>query len=178
MAMARIGELVENLKKRGRLATESAAVVWGASTPLEKVVRGTLENIEDLIKNHDRELPGLFMVGETTQFALVKKWSALLDERILLLCQPYLRSDLEAEILAYGGRPVAAPPILKLEGVEVTKPNFDTVLITDEKIAANFISCWGAFDQDSTIQGQDGRAMIHKLAQERVSERVEIGNGF
>ena len=172
MAMARIGELVENLKKRGRLATEAAAVVWGASTSSQEVVRGTLGNIEELIKNRDHELPGIFMVGETTRFALSEKWSALLGERILLLCQPSLRPELEAEILAYGGQPVAPPPLLKLEGVETTSPDFDTVLITDEKIATAFSDRWGEFDQDSTRRGQDGREMICQLAQERVNERV------
>ncbi len=173
MAMARIGELVENLKKRGRLATEPAAVVWGASTPSQEVVRGTLGDIEELVKNHDRELPGLFMVGETTVFSLNNKWSALLGERILLICQPFLRPQLEAEILAYGGQPVAPPPMLKLEGVEVRKPDFDTVLILDEKIAGDFSARWGEFDQESLYCGEDGKAMIQRLALERVSGRLK-----
>ena len=173
MAMARIGELVENLKKRGRLATEPAAVVWGASTPSQEVVRGTLEDIEELVKNHDRELPGLFMVGETTVFSLTDKWSALLGERILLLCQISLRPQLEAEILAYGGKAVAPPPMLELEGVEVRKPDFDTVLILDEKIAADFSARWGEFDKESLRCGEDGRTMIRVLALERVSERLK-----
>ncbi|MEA1921885.1 MAG: hypothetical protein U9N63_04450, partial [Pseudomonadota bacterium] len=105
------------------------------------------------------------------------KWSALLGERILLLCQPSFRSKLEAEILAYGGQPVAPPPLLKLEGVEVSNPDFDTVLISDEKIATAFSDRWGEFDQDSTRRGQNGREMIRKLAQERVSEKLGMGIG-
>ncbi len=175
MAMARIGELVENLKKRGRLATEPAAVVWGASTSSQEVVRGRLGDIEDLVKNRDHELPGIFMVGETTRFALTEKWSALLGERILLLCQPSAKAQLEAEILAYGGQPVAPPPLFKLEGVEVTSPNFDTVLILDEKIATAFSEHWGEFNHDETRRGHDGREMICQLAQERICERVEMG---
>ncbi|MEA3348382.1 MAG: uroporphyrinogen-III C-methyltransferase, partial [Pseudomonadota bacterium] len=175
MAMARIGELVENLKKRGRSATEAAAVVWGASTSSQEVVRGTLEDIEELIKDRDHELPGLFMVGETTRFSLTKKWSALLGERILLLCQSSVRPQLEADILAYGGQPVAPPPLLKIEGVEVTNPDFDTVLILDEKIATAFSDRWGEFNHDSIRRGHDGREMICRLAQERVRERLEIG---
>ena len=173
MAMARIGDLVENLKKRGRSATEPAAVVWGASTSSQKVVRGTLGDIEELIKNHDHDLPGLFMVGETTRFKLTEKWSALLGERILLLCQPLLRPQLEAEILAFGGRPVVPPPMLELEGVAATKPDFDTVLILDEKIANDFIARWGEFNHESSRRGEDGRKMIRMLALERVSERLK-----
>ena len=173
MAMARIGELVENLKKRGRLATEPAAVVWGASTPSQEEVRGTLGNIEELVKDHDRQLPGLFMVGETTRFSLTNKWSALLGERILLLCRPFLRPQLEAEILAYGGKAVAPPPMLELEGIEIKKPEFDTVLILDEKIAHNFRARWGEFDQQLSRRGDDGRAMVRKLALERIRERLE-----
>ena len=175
MAMARIGELVENLKKRGRLATEPAAVVWGASTSSQEVVRGSLGDIEELIKDRDHELPGLFMVGETTRFTLTEKWSALLGERILLLCQPSARTQLEAEILAYGGQSVAPPPLLKLEGVETTRPDFDTVLILDEKIATAFSDRWGEFDHNKTRRGHDGRKMICELAQERVRERVRTG---
>ena len=175
MAMARIGELVKNLIKRGRLATEPAAVVWGASTSSQEVVRGTLEDIEELVKNCDRDLPGIFMVGETTRFKLTETRSALLGERILLLCQPSLRTQLEAEILAYGGQPVAPPPLLDLEGVKVSSPDYDTVLITDEKIADTFVARWGEFNHDSSRRSQNGREMICKLAQDRVSERVEIG---
>ena len=178
MAMARIGELVKNLEKRGRSATEPAAVVWGASTPSQEVVRGTLGDIEELVKNHDRELPGLFMVGETTRFRLTEKWSALLGERILLLCQPLLRPQLEAEISAFGGRPVAPPPMLELEGIEVSKPDFDSVLILDEKIASDFSARWGEFNNDSSWRGEDGRGMICKLAQKRVCERLEMGIGL
>ena len=173
MAMARIGELVENLKKRGRLATEPAAVVWGASTSSQEVVRGSLGDIEELIKYRDHELPGLFMVAETTRFGLTKKWSALSGERILLLCQPSARAQLEAEILAYGGQPVSPPLLLKLEGVEPTSPDFDTVLITDEKIATAFSEHWGEFDNVSTKRGQDGREIIRRLAQERICERLK-----
>lgn len=178
MAMARVGELVANLLKRGRLETEPAAVVWGASTSSQEVVRGRLGDIEELIKNRDHELPGIFMVGETTRFSLTEKWSALLGERILLLCQPSVRPRLEAEILAFGGQPVAPPPLLKLEGVEATSPDFDTVFITDEKIAAAFSNRWGEFDQNSTRRGKDGREMVRKLAQERISEKNETGMGL
>lgn len=173
MAMARIGKLVESLKKRGRPATEPAAVVWGASTSSQEVVRGTLGNIEHLIKDHDRQLPGLFMVGETTRFSLTDQWSALLGERVLLLCRPLLRTQLAAEVLAFGGLPVAPPPMLNFEGVEIRKPVFDTALILDEDMARDFRTQWGEFDRKSSRQGEDGRALIRKLALDRVVERVE-----
>ncbi len=175
MAMARIGELVENLIKRGRLVAEPAAVVWGASTSSQEIVRGSLGDIEELIKNCNHELPGIFMVGETTRFSLPEKWSSLLGERILLLCQPSARAHLEAEILAYGGQPVAPPPLLKLEGVEATSPDFDIVLITDEKIATAFSNRWGEFDQNSTRRGKNDREMVRELAQERISEIISAG---
>ncbi|MCD6293130.1 MAG: hypothetical protein J7M09_06755, partial [Deltaproteobacteria bacterium] len=172
MAMARIGKLVENLLKRGRLSSEPAAVVWGASTPSQEIVRGTLGNIEALVKNRDRELPGLFIVGETTSFSLANMWSAFNGERILLLSPPNLWSQLEAEILAYGGQPVIPPLALALEGVNLKKPEYDTVLIVDEKNVDNYTALWGEIESTSIFRDADAKKMIRKLALERVREKL------
>ncbi len=172
MAMGRIGELVENLRKRGRQACEPAAVVWGASTPGEIVVRGTLGDIAERVKEYDGDLPGIFMLGETTRFSLADNWSALKEEAVLLLVRPEKLKACTEEVRAFGGRPVIPPPLLELSGVERRRPVFTSVILTDARVADEFRRQWGELPEKMVYSGTEELELVRELARARVAAKL------
>ena len=177
MAMGRIGELVENLLSRGRVPSEPAAVVWGASTPGEIVVRGTLGDIAARVEEYDGDLPGIFMLGETTRFFLADNWSALKEEAVLLLVRPEKLKTCSEEIRAFGGRPVIPPPLLELSGVERRRPVFDSVILTDARVADDFRRQWGDLPEKMVYSGTEELELVRELARERVAARLRAADG-
>ena len=172
MAMGRIRELVKNLKKRGRSEDEPAAVVWGASTPEEKIVRGTLGDIAGRVKAYDGDLPGIFMLGVTTGYTLERSCSALQDEPVLLLVRPHRLKSCGEEVLAFGGRPVVPPPLHEISGLERRKPFFSAVVCSDPEVRAAYLRQWGEFSGVQVLDGEDEISLVRDLARQRVRERL------
>ena len=70
MAVGEIPRIVEQLLLEGRPSTQPAGVVFAASTENERLCRGTLGDIAERITLEDKQLPGLFIVGDTAAYTL------------------------------------------------------------------------------------------------------------
>jgi uroporphyrinogen III methyltransferase/synthase len=172
MALGKVGELVTDLLARGRSADEPAAVVWGASTPDERIVRGSLGDIAARVGEYHGELPGILMVGATTAYGLSYDWSALCEEPVLLLVQPDKLKACVEEVRAFGGRPVVPPPLLELSGIERRRPVFRVALVSDRRVKEQYRRQWGELPAEKTRSGEDGLRLIRELARERVAARL------
>ncbi len=174
MAMGKIGALTKTLQRRGRKADEPAAVVWGASTPEQKIVRGTLNDIADRVKDYDGDLPGIFMLGVTTSYSLQQGRSALREEAVLLLVKPSRLKACGETVRSFGGRPVVPPPLLELSGVERRKPAFSSVVCSDPEVEMAYARQWGNLPERVVRAGDDGIKLIRDLARDRVRERILV----
>ena len=172
MAMGRIKALVKSLKKRGRSEDEPAAVVWGASTPEEKIVRGTLGDIAARVKEYDGDLPGIFMLGVTTTYGLERGWSVLQDDPVLLLVRAGRLKAACEEVLAFGGKPVVPPPLLELSGVERRKPFFSSVICSDSGVEEVYRKQWGELPAELVRSGDDELGLVRALARDRIREEL------
>ncbi len=176
MALGQVGELVANLRRRGRRADEPAAVVWGASTPDERIVKGSLGDIVARVEEYDGDLPGIFLVGAITAYGLNGgAGSALQGEAVLLLVRPERLRGCIAAVRDYGGRPVIPPPLLELSGIERRRPRFDTAILTAETVAGEYRRQWGGLPQSAVRTGGDELELIRALARERVAARLAEG---
>lgn len=70
MGMHRLGEIAEGLMAAGMAADMPAAVIMEGSTPEQKSVQGTLENIDRLAKEAGLTSPAVIVIGQTAAFSL------------------------------------------------------------------------------------------------------------
>ncbi len=70
MGFSRLREIVRELRTYGRPAATPVAVIAHGATPRQRVVRGTLATIVDLVNAAHLEAPAVIVVGETAAFDL------------------------------------------------------------------------------------------------------------
>lgn len=70
MGMHRLGEIAEGLMAAGMAADMPAAVIMEGSTPEQKSVQGTLENIDRLAKEAGLTSPAVIVIGQTAALSL------------------------------------------------------------------------------------------------------------
>jgi len=112
MSINTVDEVVEELINDGLSKKTPAAVVFGAYSDNEIVLRGCLENICEKIKEIDNpKNPGLLIIGEPAKFSFDKTAGAYAGRKILLTCSRALQ-DCAAEIVRdFGGIPIQRPLI-------------------------------------------------------------------
>lgn len=74
MGLGNLGNIVENLIKYGKPKDTKAAVVMKGTTSKQKSVTGTLENIEERVKEAGFVSPCIIVVGEVVQFSDKFNW--------------------------------------------------------------------------------------------------------
>lgn len=74
MGLGNLGNIVSNLLKHGKSKDTKAAVVMKGTTSKQKSVIGTLENIEEKVKEAGLVSPCIIVVGEVVQFADKFNW--------------------------------------------------------------------------------------------------------
>tara|TARA_R110002167_G_scaffold95304_1_gene253912 strand:+ start:185 stop:1603 length:1419 start_codon:yes stop_codon:yes gene_type:complete len=74
MGLHRIGYLASQLIAHGKNPTTPIALVQAGSTPQQKVVTGTLETIEQLLKDNPVKPPSLIIVGEVVKLHQKLAW--------------------------------------------------------------------------------------------------------
>lgn len=68
MGLSNLKEIAENLIRAGKPANTPAAVISDGTTPYQKIVRGTLENIEEKGKASGLQSPAVIVIGETAEY--------------------------------------------------------------------------------------------------------------
>jgi uroporphyrinogen III methyltransferase / synthase len=87
MGIKNLPVIVDNLLKHGRAADTPVAVVRWASTPEQRTVVGTLENISDVVVKNGIKPPSLIIIGEVVKLRDTIDWfekRPLFGKRILV----------------------------------------------------------------------------------------------
>ena len=74
MGLGNLGSIVENLIKHGKSKDTKAAVVMKGTTSKQRSVTGTLENIEERVKEAGFVSPCIIVVGEVVKFSDKFNW--------------------------------------------------------------------------------------------------------
>ncbi len=168
MGVGNLEPIVAEILKGGRSPRTPAALLERGTTPAQRVVTGTLENIAGMARAENVSPPALLVVGETVSLAGKLAWyhpGPLAGLRIGVT-RPYAQSRSFAEKLAaLGAKPVLMPAI-ETESVagspEVRRAldrleSFDTIVFS----SANGVDAFfGALRET----GRDARALAGKTA--------------
>ena len=105
-------EVVEELIKDGLSHKTPAAVVFGAYSDNEIVLRGNLENIcEKIQETKNPKNPGLLIIGEPAKYCFDKTLGAYAGRKILLTCSSALQDRAAGIVRDFGGIPIQRPLI-------------------------------------------------------------------
>jgi len=88
-----------------------AAVVFGAGSDQEFIIRKALKDISASAQAANTDLPGLLLIGDITQFGFSQKSGALKGCRVLLTCSKSLQANAVDYVRDFGGRPIQRPLI-------------------------------------------------------------------
>lgn len=117
MAVSAATAMAAELLADGGGETTPCALVFGAGTDQEQVVRATLGTMSARLETVNaaiRSQPGLFIVGEIARHGFNTALGALGGRRILLTCSEDLMPKAVQAVQDFGGRPVARP-LIRLE---------------------------------------------------------------
>jgi uroporphyrinogen III methyltransferase/synthase len=117
MAVSAAPAIAAELLADGAVKTTPCALVFGAGSDQEHVVRATLGTLSaalDAVDAAIRSLPGLFVVGEIARYGFNTSLGALGGRRILLTCSGDLMPKAVQAVQDFGGRPVVRP-LIRLE---------------------------------------------------------------
>lgn len=73
MGLKNLEQIVERLIKNGKDPKTPAAIVTDGTLPSMRCVRGTLESLPQLAKEHGLKAPGIIVVGPVAQFEMTSK---------------------------------------------------------------------------------------------------------
>ncbi len=104
-------QIVAQLRDRDGLAPDTpVAITYGAGSPTQRVVRGTLSTIEAKHRGIDHGgQPGLIFVGSPAAYGPLPEYGALAGMRIVVTGSPPIQHQSRRAILDGGGIPIALP---------------------------------------------------------------------
>lgn len=68
MGLSKVGAIAGELMAAGKLGTTPVAVISNGTTKYQKVVRATLENIAEKVKENEMSSPAIIVIGETAGY--------------------------------------------------------------------------------------------------------------
>jgi len=179
MAVAAAPALAAELLADGEDAATPCALVFGAGSDQEQVVRATLCAVSGKLETVDtaiRSLPGLFVVGEIARYGFNQALGALGGRRILLTCSEDLMPKAVQAVQDFGGRPVVRP-LIRLELLAEAAASvqridrFDWIALTSPAA----VRCFQTLLRQERI---DLRRVPEIMATGRGSARVLEANGL
>ncbi len=114
MGLENLGFIVRNLVKHGRHPSTPCAVIRQGTLPGQKVLAGTLENIEEKVREEGFRPPAIIVVGEVVGLREQLNWfesRPLFGKRIVVTRSRAQASRLSAMIASLGGEAVELPAI-------------------------------------------------------------------
>ena len=114
MGFANLGAIVRNLTDHGVPGSRPVAVISKATTPEQRTVRGTLQDIEELVVKAALPTPALIVVGEVVQLHDVINWfesKPLFGKRIVVTRARQQASELRRLFEDSGAAVVEYPTI-------------------------------------------------------------------
>jgi uroporphyrinogen III methyltransferase/synthase len=110
MGLSSIDEICNQLITDGTPASTSAAIIFGAGSFSEHIIKGTIESLPGLSKNFKTSQPGIIIIGAITNFSF-QSHGALGGKRILVTCSDALQKTALRVINEMGGIPIPYPAI-------------------------------------------------------------------
>lgn len=114
MGMANLDKIAARLIKHGRKPETPVALIQSGTTPQQKTLSGTLENIARLAKENGFKPPAVFVVGEVVKLREKLKWFDTLPlfARRVLVTRATKQADEPSRLLSERGAiPVCMPAI-------------------------------------------------------------------
>jgi len=114
MGMANMAHIVKQLIQNGRLPSTPVAVISQGTSPKQRTVTGTLEDIVNKAKKENFEPPSVIVVGEVVELRERLRWFdnlPLFGKRILVTRSEHQAKELSQLLLSRGALPVQMPVI-------------------------------------------------------------------
>jgi len=111
MSIKASGAVTEELIRDGMDPQTPAAVVFGAGSDSEKILRSPLCRIAEAVLAEKTDQPGLLLIGSVTRHGFATDSGALGGRRILLTCSEALQQQAADCVRDFGGYPVQRPLI-------------------------------------------------------------------
>ena len=148
MAVGEIPRIVEQLLLEGRPSTQPAGVVFAASTENERLCRGTLGDIAERVTLEDKQLPGLFIVGDLAAYTLRSHQGAFGGRRVMILGGESACQEAKQQILHLSGIPVVKSlfrqvPNPKTRQIFRALRGYDWIVLANRAEVHDFFAlCW------------------------------------
>lgn len=162
MGFANLGAIVRNLRGHGVPRTRPIAVISQATTPEQRTVRGTLEDIEEAVARASLATPALIVVGEVVQLHDVINWfesRPLFGKRVVVTRARQQASELRrlledsgAAVIEFPTIDIAPPQSLASLDRSIEE-SWDWILFT----SANGVE---AFFDRLAAKGKDARSLF------------------
>jgi uroporphyrinogen III methyltransferase/synthase len=114
MGMGNLAQIVNRLIQNGRPPSTPVAVISQGTSPRQRTIVGTLENIVSQAKKEGFEPPAVIVVGEVVRLQQQLRWFdnlPLFGKRVLVTRAEYQASELSQLLLERGAMPVQMPVI-------------------------------------------------------------------
>lgn len=115
MGMENLAHITKRLVENGRPITTPAAVIRWGTKPEQEVLVGTLENIEQLVREHNFKPPAIIIVGEVVKLREQLRWfdsRLLFGKRIVVTRARAQASDLIELLEEHGAECLQYPTIV------------------------------------------------------------------
>ncbi|WHH59213.1 uroporphyrinogen-III C-methyltransferase [Petroclostridium sp. X23] len=158
MGMKNIGTITRNLIKNGKAPATPAAVIHWGTTSRQRTAAGTIESIEDIVKEKNITSPSVLVIGEVVTLQKELEWLSLkplFGKRILVTRTVSQASQLTDKIEALGGDAVEFPTIT------IEEPLSHTEL--DDALQRLNIYNWLIFTSVNGVDGFFNRMRYHKI---------------
>lgn len=154
MPRKKLAELCRSLEADGYAPETPACFVQSVSTPLERIYRGKLANLPELVAPIRDDLPGLVMIGEVVNFAKDEKPQLPLSGKRLVVARHRPGPTRIGRRLEELGADVVHLPYLKYsddglivsKSVKLAAPAPDAVIVPHSKAAQAFLAEDHGFD--------------------------------
>jgi uroporphyrinogen III methyltransferase/synthase len=114
MAMHNLPQIIANLIKHGRHPSTPVAVIENGTTPQQKTVISTLQDIENEVREHQLKPPSIIVVGQVVKLGNKLNWISkrpLFGKKVLVTRATHQANELSRQLIEKGARPVEFPTI-------------------------------------------------------------------
>jgi uroporphyrinogen III methyltransferase/synthase len=163
MGIKNLKEIKERLIKAGKDPQTPACIIQQGTLPEQKVVSGTLDEIDTLANEKGIKPPGIIIIGEVTNLRKKLKWfeSKSLFGKKIVVTRPSLQSAKMGRLLSEKGAKAIYLPTIKIIPIEPNKPLLKSIDHIDRYCCIIFTSVNGVslFFDRFFKRGKDIRAL-------------------
>lgn len=140
MGFSRIGEIVQKLQEAGMSCHMPAAVISRAASPDQKTCIGTLETIEEQVRENQMEPPAVIIAGKTVELS-----AFIVPARQQ---KPYL-------VTKIGIKPSRLSELLQRKGISVREIQTGKIVMKEQKFTKDMLqkTAWLIFTSRNGVKG-------------------------